>query len=78
MEKDLSMRSPSAQRYLTIREAADFLGIGYRKTCALIERNYLSARRVDGRLCIAADDVADYVVASRRWRRALGALAGPR
>lgn len=72
------MRSPSAQRFLTIREAADFLGYGYRKTCALVERNYLSARRVDGRLCIAADDVADYVIASKRWRKTLGALAGQR
>lgn len=70
------MRSPSVQRFLTIREAADFLGFGYRKTCALIERNHLSARRVDGRICVAADDVADYLIASRRWRRTLGALAG--
>ena len=69
------MRSPSAQRFLTVRETADFLGLGYRKTCALIERNYLSAKKVDGRICVAADDVADYVIASRRWRRTLGALA---
>ena len=70
------MSSPSAQHFLTIRETADFLGLGHRKTRALIERNYLRARRVDGRICIAADDVADYVIASRRWRKTLGALAG--
>lgn len=70
------MRSPSAQRLLTIRETADFLGLGYRKTCALIERNHLSARRVDGRTFVAADDVADYVIGSKRWRRTLSALAG--
>jgi excisionase family DNA binding protein len=70
------MRSPSAQHFLTIREAADFLGFGHRKTRALIERNYLPARRVDGRIFISADAVADYVIASKRWRRTLGALAG--